>query len=76
MSHWSNQTKAIEYFEKVIFPNMEKIKVQKGYPKRQMLLVTMDTFKGQDNDEMRKICAKNSCEIVIVPLNLTKSFSR
>ena len=57
-SHCSNQTKVIEYFEKDIFPYLKKIKVQKGYPKEQMSLVIMDTFKGQDSDEMRKFCAK------------------
>ena len=39
-----------------------------------MSLLIMDTFKGQDNDEMRKFCAKNSCEIVIIPHNLTNRF--
>ena len=52
------QTKAIEHFEKVIFPYLEKIKVQKGYPKEQMSLFIMDTFKGKDNNEMRKFCTK------------------
>ena len=73
-NHWLNQTRAIEYFEKVIFPYLEKIKVQKGYPKEQMSLVIMDTFKGQDNDKMRKFCAKNSRESVIIPNNLTNKF--
>ena len=39
-----------------------------------MSLDIMKTFKGQDNDEMRKCCAKNSCEIVIVSHNLTNKF--
>ena len=39
-----------------------------------MSLVIMDTCKGQDNDEMRKFCAKNSCEIAIIPRNLTNKF--
>ena len=53
---------------------MKKIEVQKGYPKDQRSLVIMDTFKGQDNDEIRKFCAKSSCEIVIIPQNLTNNF--
>ena len=73
-NHWSNQTKAIKYFEKVIFLYLEKIKVWKCYPKEQMLLVIMNTFKGQDKDEMRKFWAKNSCEIVIITHNLTNKF--
>ena len=36
----------------------------------------MDTFKGQVNDKMRKFCAKNYCEIVIIPHNLTNKFQR
>ena len=62
-NHWSNQTKAIESFEKVIFTYLEKIKVQKGYPKEQMSFVIMRNF-----------CAKNSCEIVIISHNLTNKF--
>ena len=41
-----------------------------------MSLVIMDTFKGQDNDEMRNFCAKNPCEIVIIPNNLRNKFQR
>ena len=68
----SNRKKAIEHFEEITFSYLEKIKVQNGYPKEQMSLIIMDTFKEQDNDEMRKSCAKNSREIVIIPHNLTK----
>ena len=39
-----------------------------------MSLVIIDTFKGQDNDEMRKFSAKSSCEIVIIPRSLTNKF--
>ena len=60
-------------FWKSCFSIFEK-KVQMGYCKEQMSLVIMDTCKGQDNDEMRKFCAKNSCEIAIIPRNLTKKF--
>ena len=31
----------------------------------------MDTFKGQDNDEMKALCKENGCELVIAPHNLT-----
>ena len=34
----------------------------------------MDTFKGQDNDTLKKLCAENSCDVVIVPHNLTNKF--
>ena len=31
----------------------------------------MDTFKGQDNDTLKKLCDENNCDVVIVPHNLT-----
>ena len=34
----------------------------------------MDTFKGQDNDTLKELCLQNSCEVVIVPHNLTHKF--
>ena len=34
----------------------------------------MDTFKGQDNNEVVKLCRKNNCALNIVPHNLTHKF--
>ena len=34
----------------------------------------MDTFKGQDNDDVKRLCSNNNCELVIVPRNLTNKF--
>ena len=34
----------------------------------------MDTFKGQDNAEIKELSSKNECELVIVPSNLTSKF--
>ena len=31
----------------------------------------MDTFKGQDNNEIKEMCLKDDCELVIVSHNLT-----
>ena len=59
-NHWSNQVKVTEHFEKVIFPFLDQIKERMGYPKEQMSLVIMDTFKGQDNDELRELCMSNN----------------
>ena len=59
--------KAVEHFEKVIFPFFQKTKEEYNYPKEQMSLVIMDTFKGQDNNVLKELCEKNFCEVVIVP---------
>ena len=34
----------------------------------------MDTFKGQDNNEMKPMSTKNNCELVIVSQNLSNKF--
>ena len=39
-----------------------------------MLLVIMNIYKWQDNDDFRELSVKNNCEIVIVPHNLTNEF--
>ena len=36
-----------------------------------MSVIIMDTFKGQDNDEVAKLFRKNICALIIVPHNLT-----
>ena len=44
-----------------------------AYPKEQMSLVILDTFKAQDNDALRELCDKNNCEIEIISLSLTNN---
>lgn len=53
---------------------MSQKKKELQYPSEQYSLVIMDTFKGQDNDAIKELCAKNNCELVIVPHNLTNKF--
>ena len=72
--HWSNNEKAVKYFEKVIFPFFQKTKDKHRYAKEQTSLVTMDTFKGQDNEILKKLFAKVFCEAVIILKNLTNRF--
>lgn len=73
-NHWSNTEKSVSFFEKVIFPYFKKIRKAAGYPDEQKSLVIMDTFKGQDNDDIAELCKKNHCLLVIVPHNLTNKF--
>ena len=37
-------------------------------------MIIKDTFKGHDNDTLKKLCAENNCDVVIVPHNLTNKF--
>ena len=65
-NHWSNTEKFANFFEEIIFPYLEDIKRDKGYPSEQHSLIIMDSFKGQDNDTLRELCGENNCDIVIV----------
>ena len=73
-NHWSNTTASIAFFNEIIFPYLNKVKMDLGLPEEQFSLVIMDTFKGQDNDTIKELCLENNCEITIVPHNLTHVF--
>ena len=73
-NHWSNYEKCISLFKKIIFPYLKSKKEELGYPKEQYSLIVMDTFKRQDNADIKKLCLKNDCELVIVPHNSTNKF--
>ena len=57
-----------------IFPYLKAKKDELGCPNEQYSLIVMDTFKGQDNSEMKELCSKNEYELVIVFVNLTNKF--
>lgn len=73
-NHWSNTEKSAELFKTVIFPYLKQVKSNLKYPKEQMSLIIMDTFKGQDNDLVIDLCKKHFCQVAIVPHNLTNKF--
>ena len=73
-NHWSNTEKSKELFKDIIFPYLEKVNVNLKYPKEQLSLIIMDTFKAQDNEAVLELCQKNNCEVIIVPYSLTNKF--
>ena len=73
-NHWSNTENSVEFFEEIIFPYLKKVNEEKGFPNKQVSLIIMDTFKGQDKYTMKGLCPVNHCEIVLVPHNLTNKF--
>ena len=66
--------KCEDLFKVIIFPYLSAKKKELGYPEDQRSLIIMDTFKGQDNEEMKRLCVKNNSVLVIVPHNLTNKF--
>ena len=78
-NHWSNTKNSVEFFKEIIFPYLEDTKQSKCYPIERHGLITMDTFKGQDNVRLKKLCAENNLTNKLQQLNLsvnkaTKSF--
>ena len=65
-NHWSNTEKSLSSFNKIVNLHFKNVRKAKGYPDEQM-----DTFKGQDNDEVDKLCRKKNCALIMVPHNLT-----
>ena len=73
-NHWSNLEKCEDLFKVIIFPYFSTKKKELGYPEDQRSLIIVDTFKGQGNEEMKRLCAKNNCDLIIIPHNLTNKF--
>ena len=73
-NHWYNLEKCEDLFKVIISPYLSAEKKSLGYPEEQQSLIIMDTFKGQGNEEMKRLYAKNNCELIIVPHNLTNKF--
>ena len=74
--HWSNTEKSLEFFHKVIFLQIDRIKEEGNIPSEQVSLIIMDNFRGQDNDEIIQLLNENKCEFVIVPNNTKVSATR
>ena len=59
LNNWSRAQKSIKFFDEIIVHYLEKVKEEKGFPKKQHSLVIMETFKGQDNDILKTFCSEN-----------------
>ena len=64
----------MEFRASFIFPYLRAKKVELRYLEDQFSLSTMDTFKHQDNENIKSSSLQNSCELVIRPQNLTNKF--
>ena len=73
-NHWSNEEKAIEHLQMVIFPYLEKAKEDLNLPQDQKSLLIFDVFKGQITQRVLDLIAENDCVCVYVPPNLTHIF--
>ena len=73
-NRWSNLEKCEDLFNVMIFHYLSSKNKEQGYPEEQRSLIITDTFKGQENDEMKRRSTNNKCELAIVPHNVTNKF--
>ena len=53
-NHWSNESKAIQHLQMVLFPYVEKRKVELMLPDNKKAMLIFDVFKGQITDKVTK----------------------
>ena len=73
-NYWSNESKAIQHLQMVIFPYVEKMKVEFKLLEDQKAMLIFDGFKGQITDKVTKFIEENNCVIVHIPNNMTDGF--
>ena len=73
-NHWSNEEKAIELLDVIIFPFLKKMREDLMLPDEQKALLIFDVFRGQKTSHVIDHIASNNCVVVYVPANLTNYF--
>lgn len=73
-NHWSNEDRAAEHLEKVIFPYLTSKRETLGFQADQRALLIYDVFRGQMTPKIMALVEENHCVMVPVPANLTQHF--
>ena len=73
-NHWSNERKAIEHLQTIIFPYLAKKREELNLPTHHKAMLIFDVFKRQCTDTVLKLMDENDCAFVFVPPNLTNHF--
>ena len=69
-NHWSNEQIVLSYFEKVIFPYLQKKKELQLEPDHPALLL-FDNFKAQCTENLLKLLDTKNIDVAIIPANCT-----
>lgn len=65
-----NFEKCVDFFKKIVLQCLRAKNAELGYPEDEFSIIIMNTFKGQDNEDIKSLYLENNCELVIVPHNL------
>ena len=73
-NHWSNESKATQLLQMVLFLYVEKRKFELKLSEDRKNMLIFDVFKDQITDKVAKFIEENNGVIVHVPNNLTDPF--
>ena len=73
-NHWSNEEKAIEHLNVIIFPFLAKQQEERKLHPDQKAMLILDVFKGQTTTAVTELIEENNCVLVYVPPNMTNYF--
>jgi len=70
-NHWSNEQTMLSYFEKVIFPYLQKKKAEFQLEPDHPVLLLFNNFKAQCTEDILKLLNTKYIDVVIIPANCT-----
>lgn len=68
---WSNTDTTKELLTKIIAPYTEKVKKEMKLLGSQKAIIVWDTFKGENNNDVRALLEKLNMVEIVVPANTT-----
>lgn len=69
-NHWVNEVTCLGFFEKIVFPYIDKVRRAMEAPNQKALLI-MDNFSGQTTDDILEKLKEKGIVLVMVPANTT-----
>ena len=69
-NHWANEETCLRFFEKIVFPYIEKVREEIGTPS-QKALVLMDNFSGQTTTSLLEKLEEKDIVVIMVPAGTT-----
>ena len=73
-NHWSNEEKALELLNKIIFPYIENVKERLDLPSDQKAMLIFDAFRGQTTANVIQHITDKGCVVLYAPNNMTNYF--
>ena len=69
-NHWSNEEKALELLNKIIFPYIDNVKERLALPSDQKAMLIFDVFRGQTTANVIQHITDKGCVVLYAPNNI------